>query len=424
MQGYRFFCNKLWNATKFAMMYLGKDFKPDNSAIPNQYKSGKNNKASASKEPQHVSLPPASEMTSPATLNTLNACLSSSPFLSASHATKVDTVAFESFKEQPDYFRHPHLTRWYHRMNAMTAEERNNLPGGLGVLAPRAAPLTAMDRWILSRLSHAISSCNEGLTNYMFPQATSALYNFWLYELCDVYLECLKPIFQGSDAGAAATARNVLYVCLDAALRLISPFMPFISEELFQRLPRKSDSEPPSIVVTRYPEAAHFPYRDESLESEVELVQKIVSGVRSARSDYNLANKTKTELFLRVFGDDKLSSRLEEYSGVIGTLAYCSSVKMSPPPSGCAVVTVSDRCTAHIVLTGLIDASKEKEKLEKKRELLRSQVHKLQAAAKVKGYEDKVPEEVRKANEEKATQAETEIGRLGDAIEALKEMII
>ena len=86
---------------------------------------------------------------------------------------------------------------------------------------------------------------------------------------------------------------------MDGALRLISPFMPFISEELYQRLPRKSDSDPPSIMVTKYPEVSEFPFKNAEVESEVEFVQKIVSTVRSTRSDYNLPNKTKTDLYLR-----------------------------------------------------------------------------------------------------------------------------
>ena len=92
-------------------------------------------------------------------------------------------------------------------------------------------------------------------------QATSALYNFWLYDLCDVYLEYLKPVFSGQDSGAVITARTVLYTCLDTGLRLISPFMPYVSEELFQRLPRWSDQEPPSITVTPFPTTLDTPYR-------------------------------------------------------------------------------------------------------------------------------------------------------------------
>ena len=89
--------------------------------------------------------------------------------------------------------------------------------------------------------------------------------------------------------------------------------MPFVSEELYQRLPRMNPiRDPPSIMVSRYPEAKEYPYRDEKVEAEVELVQKIVATVRSTRSDYNLPNKTKTELHLRSFGDARCAPDCDE----------------------------------------------------------------------------------------------------------------
>ena len=144
-----------------------------------------------------------------------------------------------------------------------------------------------------------MEATNTGFAEYNFPAATSALYNFWLYDLCDVYLEYLKPVFSSSNAGAILTARTVLYNCLDTGLRLISPFMPYVSEELYQRLPRWSPTEPPSIMVTRYPTDTSC--RDTQVEAEVELVQKIVSVVRSSRADYNIPNKSKTSLHLQIF---------------------------------------------------------------------------------------------------------------------------
>uniref|UniRef100_A0A803SSC4 valine--tRNA ligase n=1 Tax=Anolis carolinensis TaxID=28377 RepID=A0A803SSC4_ANOCA len=137
-----------------------------------------------------------------------------------------------------------------------------------------------IDRWILSRLSHAVELCDTGFQAYDFPGITTAIYNFWLYELCDVYLECLKPVFAGQDEAAIRTSRNALYTCLDAGLRLLSPFMPFVTEELFQRLPRRCpSSDPPSICVTSYP---------------IDFVLNIIKAVRSLRADYNLT-KTKAD---------------------------------------------------------------------------------------------------------------------------------
>lgn len=149
VQGYRFFCNKLWNATKFALMY------------------------------------------------------------------------FENGEK-------------YQVIEQLTATE------------------SKVDLWILSRLSNAIVVSNKSFETYEFAPATQVCYSFWLYDLCDNYLECLKTIFATSDEAAKAIARRVLYTCLDLGLRLLSPFMPFITEELFQRLPRfNTDIE--SICVAPFP---------------------------------------------------------------------------------------------------------------------------------------------------------------------------
>jgi len=282
-----------------------------------------------------------------------------------------------------------------------------------------------MDRWILSRLAFAATQCQEAFEQYNFPKATTALYNFWLYELCDVYLEYLKPLFASASAEVQATAKTVLHACLDNGLRLISPFMPYISEELFQRLRKAEDkASVKSICVHAYPK--NLPYRDEDIEKQVEFVQKISAVVRSTRADYNLPNKTKTDLYVRIFGDSKLAQEVGNYSDFLVTSAYAKEVavveKDGVIPEGCAIVTVSDKCTAHLMLKGIIDPSKEVEKVQKKQDLLKNQLEKLKKSMQIKDYETKVPEEVRKSNSEKLSQMETEIVRLGEAMLFLKAM--
>jgi len=426
VQGYRFFCNKLWNATKFAMMYLGTDFEPEVDFIKKSQKTGGGQKSGQKFAP----LPSKEAMLSAAGQRSLDSCLKGNAFLSGDSATKTDAAAFERFSanETPDYFRYKQLSRWYHAMNAMSAAERQALPAGPGgVLVPEAAPLTLMDKWILSRMAAAVEASNAGFKDYMFPTSTTALYNFWLYELCDVYLEYLKPVFQKGDSGAILTARHVLRTCLDVGLRLISPFMPFISEELYQRLP--GAKEAPSVCVASYPTSEVYgDLRNEDLEKDVEFVQKVYSNVRSTRADYNLPNKTKTDLYLKVFGDRKLQENLGQFTDVIATLGYSNKVVVvsenaeSTIPNGCAIVTVSDKVAAHLMLKGLIEPSKEVEKLGKKSATLMSQLEKLTKAMSIAGYEDKVPQDVRKANAEKKSQTETEISRLKEAISVLEAM--
>ncbi|XP_043212814.1 valine--tRNA ligase-like isoform X2 [Amphibalanus amphitrite] len=317
VQGYRFFCNKLWNATKFAMLYLGDDFRPSEQ------------------------LPAA---------------------------------------------------------------------GGGESGGSEADP---MDRWILSRLSAATEACDAGFVNYDFPSATTACYNFWLYDLCDVYLEAIKPVFAGDDAARKESARQVLYTCLETGLRLISPFMPFISEELFQRLPRRTAACPPSICVTAYPEPAEMAaYRDAGLESDVEFAQKVVHAVRSMRAQYNLPNKTRAQLVLRC-ADTETAERLRRLEAAVTTLSYSASVQVDgEPPAGCAIATVSDKCEAHLLLKGLVDPEKERLRLEKRRAQLDATLEKLSAQMAMSDYESKVPQDVRAANTEKHGQLATEIESL------------
>ncbi|KAM3957167.1 LOW QUALITY PROTEIN: valyl-tRNA synthetase [Aphomia sociella] len=278
--------------------------------------------------------------------------------------------------------------------------------------------LSSMDRWMLSRLALAVDRVNAGFQAYEFPSATTHCYNLWLYDLCDVYLEYLKPVFaQGSDAQKAA-ARRTLYSTLEYGLKLLSPFMPFLTEELYQRLPR-SDTSCPSICVASYPTNADTPWRSEDLESSVETVMKMVHIIRSTRSEYNVTNKQKTSVHL-IISDPKA----EELKCLFRSLQSLANSELSDdqPPIGCSILTVSDKIEVHLVLKGLIDPQKEMTKLEKKKETLSQTINKLQQAIAAEDYAVKVPVEVQKSNTEKLAQSQGEIQRLEKAIETLKLM--
>jgi valyl-tRNA synthetase len=107
---------------------------------------------------------------------------------------------------------------------------------------------------MLSRISAAVEVCNKGFETYDFPMVTTACYNLWLYDICDVYLEYLKAVFQSNVTDAIYIAKMILYECLHVGLRLLSPFMPFITEELFQRLPHVAEGHPASICIAPYPD--------------------------------------------------------------------------------------------------------------------------------------------------------------------------
>uniref|UniRef100_A0A6Q2Y555 valine--tRNA ligase n=1 Tax=Esox lucius TaxID=8010 RepID=A0A6Q2Y555_ESOLU len=214
------------------------------------------------------------------------------------------------------------------------------------------------DRWVLSRLCAAVGLCNAGFQAYDFPAITTAIYNFWLYELCDVYLECVKPVFSRAEEDSvsqsqAAVCRQTLYTCLETGLRLLAPIMPFVGEELYQRLPRRqSQDASASIHVTSYPETAEFCWHSEEVDRQMDFVMTVVRTIRSLRADYNLT-KTRADCYLQCI-DSETVTLVEQYSLQIQTLSLSQTVQPVPAtgavPEGCAVAIASDRCTVNLML--------------------------------------------------------------------------
>ncbi|XP_005389443.2 PREDICTED: valine--tRNA ligase isoform X1 [Chinchilla lanigera] len=282
-----------------------------------------------------------------------------------------------------------------------------------------------VDRWILSRLTEAVRLSNEGFQAYDFPAITTAQYSFWLYELCDVYLECLKPVLHGVDQAAAECARQTLYTCLDVGLRLLSPFMPFVTEELFQRLPRRSPQAPASLCVTPYPEPAECSWKDPEAEAALELALSITRAVRSLRADYNLT-RTRPDCFLEV-ADEPTGALASAVSGYVQALASAGVVAVlalgAPAPQGCAVGLASDRCSIHLQLQGLVDPARELGKLQAKRAEAQRQAQRLQERRSAAGYSGKVPLEVQEADEAKLRQTEAELRKVDEAIALFQKML-
>ena len=123
---------------------------------------------------------------------------------------------------------------------------------------PRATPKVRRDKWILHRLACCVKDCNEGFKNLSFFSLTTAVYNFWYYHLADVYVEACKNLFREDsqvqvDRSKQIDCLNTLYCCLETALRLTHPLMPFVTEELWQHLPGHPENGPESICIAPYP---------------------------------------------------------------------------------------------------------------------------------------------------------------------------
>uniref|UniRef100_A0A672N205 Valine--tRNA ligase n=1 Tax=Sinocyclocheilus grahami TaxID=75366 RepID=A0A672N205_SINGR len=277
------------------------------------------------------------------------------------------------------------------------------------------------DRWILSRLSAAVALCDSGFQAYDFPAITTAIYNFWLYELCDVYLVMNSHICQ------ADICRQTLYTCLEVGLRLLSPLMPFVTEELFQRLPRRlAQDSTSSICVTLYPETSEFCWHSEDIDRQMEFVMSVVKTIRSLRADYNLT-KTRADCYLQCIDSDT-AALVQTYSLQIQTLSYSQAIYPvvggdSTIPQGCGVAIASDKCTVHLMLKGLIDLEKEVTKLTAKKGELEKQMEKMKEKMAKNDYKEKVPVKVQEGDAEKLRQNETELQKVNEAIENFRKMM-
>lgn len=172
-------------------------------------------------------------------------------------------------------------------------------------------------KWILSLLNQAISRTVLSLETYEFSDAATAAYAWWQFKMCDVFIEAIKPYFSSDkDEYFRRSARDVLWICLDNGLRLLHPFMPFVTEELWQRLPQPAgiSTKKDSIMISHYPSVVRvrislyaqesckiFPFNvivvpfgsyvlyfqewtNEQVEHEMDLVESAVKSIRSLRS--------------------------------------------------------------------------------------------------------------------------------------------
>ena len=238
------------------------------------------------------------------------------------------------------------------------------------------------DRWILSRVQHAIAEVSAGIEKYDFIAVTTALYNLWLYDFCDVYLESVKSVFYGdsSDAKIARTqavAREVLYTVLENGLRVMHPVMPFLTEELYARLPKRDAKAPPSLCITPFPKVS-LGVRNIQLEEEMTFVQQVCRSIRAVRQHYKLPTKTTPEMFVSCHDEATLKTS-ETWCETIRVLVGASNITLllkEAPASdkGCAMESVSDKCEVYVVVKGLIDATKEIAKLDAKLEKLQKQL--------------------------------------------------
>ena len=224
------------------------------------------------------------------------------------------------------------------------------------------ANFTLADRWILSRVNSTISAVRQGLDSYKFNEAASAVYQFLWHEFCDWYIELIKSVlYQDQDPAQKWVAQDVLARVLNISLRLLHPFMPFITEEIWQSLPGNQGS----IMVAEFPKVEEGEIQP-GAEAEMELVMSVIGAVRNLRSELNIPPAKQVEVVLQSKNGGALNT-LERNRIYVGSLARATQMAFQPEgekPRASATSVVGD-VEVFLPLKGLINLDEEEKRIQK-----------------------------------------------------------
>lgn len=257
------------------------------------------------------------------------------------------------------------------------------------------AELTDADKWILSKVNTLAKDVTDNMENYDLGVAVQKIYDFIWEEFCDWYIEMVKPRLWNDDDTTKAAALYTLKTVLINSLKLLHPYMPFITEEIFCNL---SDEE--SIMISKWPE-----YKEEwnfaKEEKAVETIKEAVRGIRNSRTGMNVPPSRKAKVYV-VSEDEQVKDIFEEGKVFFTTLAYASEVIIQSDKSGIdedAVAVLIPNATVYMPFSDLVDIDKEIERLKNEEKKLEGELKRVNGMLSNEKFISKAPEA--KINEEK-----------------------
>ncbi len=278
---------------------------------------------------------------------------------------------------------------------------------------PSSAKLT-INRWILTELTRTSNEVKAAIEAYKFNEASSALYRFVWNQVCDWYLELLKPVFNGEDEAAKVEARACAAHVLAEAVKLLHPFMPFMTEELWEHLAG------PDAGLACHAEWPKPVFADEAAASEINWLIDLVSGLRSVRSEMNIPPSAKAALVM-VGTNATTEERLLRHEPAIKQLARVTDIVLEQTaPQGSAQIVVGE-ATACLPLGDLIDLTTEKARLEKAMSKVADDVDKIERKLANEKFVANAKPEVVEAEREKLVELLGQKDKLGEAIDRLAQ---
>ena len=291
-----------------------------------------------------------------------------------------------------------------------------NLSGDSKNELPALSSLEIADKWVLSKLNTLIAEVTENMDRYELGVAVQKIYDFIWDTYCDWYIELTKARLYSEDAGRKQTALQVLTYVLDQILRLLHPFMPFITEEIWQSLPHEGEA----LIVAKWPEACQdLAFKAE--ESLMESVMDAIRAIRNRRSEMNVPPSKKAALYVLTAKPQVF----QEGEGFIQRLAYADSVTLldkEPENLDGMVTCATADAKLYIPMGQLVDVAKELERIAKELDKARKNLASLEGKLSNEKFTSRAPENVVADIRDKAAKARDLIASLEGSEAAMKKL--
>ncbi|TDJ14046.1 MAG: valine--tRNA ligase [Gammaproteobacteria bacterium] len=284
--------------------------------------------------------------------------------------------------------------------------------------------LSAADHWIRARLDHVIAAVNEQLTAYRLDLAAQAIYEFTWHEFCDWYLELSKPVLQSDDASAALQrgTRQTLISVLESLLRLMHPFMPFITEEIWQQVAPRAGVEADTIMLRPYPAAGDGAGQDAAV-ADIEWVRQFILGIRQIRGEMDISPGKLLPVILQN-SDETDATRADTYLPLLQRLGRVESIAVleddQEPPAAATALLGDLRLL--VPMKGIIDVDAERSRLEKRIQRVKTDLERTRGKLDNENFVNNAPSDVVTKEQQRAVEFANTISQLTEQLEKLTEL--
>jgi valyl-tRNA synthetase len=291
--------------------------------------------------------------------------------------------------------------------------------GAVRPLAEVEADLTVDDRWILSRVARAGAEATRQLERFRLHEYAEGLYHFFWGEICDWYLELVKSrLSQSADAASREAARSTLVTVLDQALRLLHPVVPFVTAELWARLPWPEGAErPEDLIVAPWPSDVDA-WRDEDVESRFADFQSLVVEARRLRKEYGIGEGQRVTIHV-AGGPEGFAQALAGRVPALEQLARVDRIETGAPTGAGATAVLSNGAEVFLPLEGVIDLGRERKRMGDEIDRIEGQLDGLRKRLANDKFVSNAPADVVQKERERATLLEEQASKLREKLAAL-----